>query len=101
MPRTFSATSDAPVSAVWSLVAEPARWAEWATHVRGAWGLGSPEVETGRLGAVRLFGFMPVPAKIVAKRDGRWWTWQVGPLTLVHAVSPLGTGSLISMTIRA
>ena len=48
----------------------PERWAEWAPHVRGAWGLGAPEVRDGALGAARLFGALPVPARIVGKRAG-------------------------------
>ena len=38
--------------------------------MRGAWGLGSPEVRLGAVGAARLFGALPVPARIVAKRPG-------------------------------
>jgi hypothetical protein len=47
---TYRATSGAPVESVWSLMARPERWREWAPHVRGAWGLGEPEVIAGRRG---------------------------------------------------
>ena len=60
-----------------------------------------PEVEKWRVGAARLFGVVPIPARITAKRDGRSWTWRVGPMALDHAVEPAGTGSRISMTLRA
>jgi hypothetical protein len=37
--------------------------------VRGAWGLGSPEVREGAFGFARLLGVIPVPARITAKSD--------------------------------
>lgn len=86
--RTYSATSSASADAAWPLLARPGRWPEWAPHVRGAWGLGSPEVRKGALGAARLFGALPVPARIVGKRPGRSWTWRVGPVEMVHRVEP-------------
>jgi carbon monoxide dehydrogenase subunit G len=101
MPHTYTADSAAPAETVWSLIAEPNRWAEWAPHMRGAWGLGSPEVEKWRIGAARLFGVLPVPARITAKRDGRSWAWRVGPMGLDHAVEPIDGGSRVSMTLRA
>jgi Polyketide cyclase / dehydrase and lipid transport len=101
MPAEFAADSKATPDQAWALVAEPARWPEWAPHIRGAWGLGSPEVEEGRIGAARLFGIVPVPAKITSKTAGREWTWHVGPMDLEHAVHPTPVGSRITMTIRA
>ena len=101
MPLEYAADSSAAPGAAWSLVSEPARWPEWAPHIRGAWGLGSPEVERGRIGAARLLGMIPVPARIVSKTPGREWTWHVGPMALVHAVHPTPVGSRITMTIRA
>jgi carbon monoxide dehydrogenase subunit G len=77
---------------VWALLARPDRWAEWAPHLRGADGLGAPEVRAGASGAVRLLGVLPVPARITAKRDGRLWTWRVGPVTLRHRVDPAPGG---------
>ena len=101
MPRVYAADCTATPDEVWSLIAQPRRWAEWAPHVRGAWNLGAPEVETGKLGAAKLLGVLPVPAKITDKRPGRSWTWRVGPLELVHAVHPTPVGSRVSMTIDA
>ena len=102
MPRTFAADSAAPVEETWSLMAEPSRWHEWSPHVRGAWGLGQPEVEPRSVGAARILGFLPVPAQIVAKEPGRSWTWRVGPATLVHRVTPrIGGGSTVAVTIEA
>jgi hypothetical protein len=102
MPRTFAANSAADPEAAWSLIAEPARWHEWAPHVRGAWGLGAPEVGMNKIGVARLFGVVPVPAQIVHKRPGRSWTWRVGPLILVHSVTPrAGGGCRVAMTIQA
>lgn len=82
-------------------MAQPARWSQWAPHVRGAWGLGSPEVEAGRRGAARLLGVLPVPARIDAVDPGRSWAWSVGPVHLVHTVEPTSAGCSVSMTIDA
>jgi hypothetical protein len=103
MPRVYAADSTATPEAAWALLARPDRWHEWAPHVRGAWGLGDPEVEPGRVGAARLLGAVPVPAQIVHKRDGRSWTWRVGPVVMVHAVTPKGGdgGCRVSVTITA
>jgi hypothetical protein len=90
--RTFSATSAAPPAAAWRLLARPGEWATWAPHVRGAWGFGDPEVREGARGAARLLGAVPVPARIVAKRDGRSWTWRLGLVEMVHRVEPRGDG---------
>ena len=87
------AHSAEPRPAAWSLLARPARWHEWAPHVRGAWGLGEPEVRVGARGAARLLGVVPVPATVItAKVDGRSWTWRVGPVDMVHAVRPAAGG---------
>lgn len=98
MSRTYFADSDAPVSVAWSLLAQPARWPEWSPHVRGGWGLGSPEVEAGRRGAARLLWVVPVPAHILANHD-RSWVWRVGPVTMDHRVVARAEGSRISITI--
>ena len=98
---TYTATVDARVEDVWSLLARPGRWAEWAPHLRGAWGLGAPEVRPGARGAVRLLGVVPVPATITAKKPGRSWTWRVGPAELVHRVEPHGEGSLVAIDLHA
>jgi hypothetical protein len=99
--RTFSVNSSAPPEAAWPLLARPARWPEWAPHVRGAWGLGAPEVREGALGAARLFGALPVPARIVTKRPGRSWTWQVGPVEMVHRVERRVGGCEVAIDLIA
>ncbi len=101
MSLRYEAESTAPPRAVWALMARPAAWPAWAPHVRGAEGLGEPEVEPGRRGHVRLLGFVPIPAEITAKEPGRSWTWRVGPATLVHSVEPRGEGSLVAIDIAA
>ena len=99
---TYSAETTAPPAAAWALLARPAEWSSWAPQLRGAWGLGSPEVEVGARGAARLLGVVPVPATIVAKDPGRSWTWRVGPLELDHRVEPLpGRGARVSTDLRA
>ena len=86
--RTFSVESTASPAVAWRLIARPRQWPSWAPHVRGAWGLGTPEVRLGAVGAARLFGALPIPARIVAKRPGRSWTWRVGVVEMVHRVEP-------------
>jgi hypothetical protein len=99
---TYEARCAAPARIAWPYVARPALWSCWAPHLRGAWGLGDPEVEPGSVGAARLLGVVPVPAKILAKEDGRSWTWRVGPATLVHRVEPAsGGGSVVAVDITA
>jgi hypothetical protein len=98
---TYEATTAASAAEAWSLMAEPDRWHEWAPHLRGANGLGHPEVEPGSKGVVRLLGAIPVPARILGKTPGRQWTWQVGPATLVHRVQPRRDGALVAVDIQA
>lgn len=97
----YHAPTEATAATAWDLLARPARWSEWAPHVRGAWGLGEPEVEVGRRGAVRLLGALPVPARVTAKRSGRSWSWRVGPVELVHRVEPLAQGCLVAIDLMA
>ena len=99
--RTYSVNGSAPPETAWPLLARPARWPEWAPHVRGAWGLGAPEVRKGAIGAARLFGALPVPARIVAKRPGRSWTWRVGPVEMVHRVDPRPGGCEVAIDVIA
>ena len=100
---TYETRSRAPVEEAWSLIARPARWHEWAPHLRGAWSLGSPEVRRGARGAARLFGAIPVPAQVVAKRPGRSWTWRVGPVDIVHRAAPAPgrAGSVVAVDFIA
>ncbi|MCW3010592.1 MAG: hypothetical protein JWO90_996 [Solirubrobacterales bacterium] len=98
----YEARSAADPATAWSLVSEPERWHEWSPHVRGAWGLGEPEVRRGARGAARLLWVVPVPAKVTAVSEGRSWTWAVGPMELDHRVHPDGAGgSIVGVDIRA
>ncbi len=98
---SYTAPSAADPSVAWDLVARPDRWSEWAPHLRGAWGLGRPEVKRGAVGAARLLGVVPVPARIVDKRAGRMWAWRVGPAVLVHSVEPRRSGCEVAVDITA
>lgn len=69
--------------------------------MRGAWGLGAPEVRRGARGYARLFGVLPAPARVTAKRARSSWTWRVGPLRLVHRVEARGAGSVVAIDIHA
>ena len=87
---------------VWDLYAQPARWKEWAPHIRSPHGLGAPEVEPGASGRIHLAGLAPVWAEVTSKRPGRSWTWRVGLVELTHTVSPRpGGGSTIGLAMRA
>jgi hypothetical protein len=100
--RTFTAATAAPPAVAWSLIARPDDWRRWSPHVRGAWRLGEPEVRRGARGAARLLGVVPVPARIVAKREGRSWTWRVGAVEMVHRVEPrAGGGATVAIDLRA
>lgn len=98
----YEARTSADPATAWALLAEPARWHEWSPHVRGAWGLGTPEVRRGARGAARLLGVVPVPAHVSAVAPGRSWTWSVGPMELDHRVESDGAGgSIVGVDIRA
>jgi len=88
--RTFTVISRGEPEAAWRLLARPGDWSRWSPHVRGAWGLGEPEVRSGATGAARLLGALPIPARIVGKIPGRSWTWRVGFgfVEMVHRVEP-------------
>jgi hypothetical protein len=60
-------------------------------------------VRLGARGAARLFGAIPVPAVVVAKRRGRSWTWRVGPVEIVHRArpGPGGRGSVVAVDLVA
>src|SRR5687768_12678186 len=90
--RTFTVATRAPADVAWRLLARPEDWRRWSPHIRGAWQLGDPAVRQGALGAARLLGVVPVPARITAKRAGRSWTWRVGPVRMVHRVEPAADG---------
>ncbi|MDQ3320261.1 MAG: SRPBCC family protein, partial [Actinomycetota bacterium] len=47
---------------------------------------------------------IPVPARVVAKRPGRSWTWRVGPVDIVHRVAPAPgriPGSIVAVDLIA
>jgi hypothetical protein len=97
---TYTAKSSAAPELAWALLARPDRWAEWAPHLRGAWGLGRPEVKPGARGAARLLGVVPVPARIVEK-GVRSWTWRVGPVRMAHRVQPAPGGCVVAIDVSA
>ena len=85
MLSAYAFSPAAPASA-WELLAEPGRWSSWAPHIRGAVGLGSPEVEPGRGGLVFVGLGVPVPVLVAAKSPGRSWDWVTGPVRVQHSV---------------
>jgi len=100
----YEARSAADPATAWALMAEPERWREWSPHVRGAWGLGEPEVRRGARGAAKLLGVVPIPARVTAVADGHSWTWSVGFIELDHRVDPDpegAGGSIVGVDIRA
>jgi len=82
-------------------MSRPQEWSSWAPHVRGAWGLGDGEVRLGARGYARLLGVVPIPAQITAVDPGRSWTWQVGPVEMVHRVDPAAEGCTVAVEISA
>ncbi len=97
----YEALSSAEPDAAWALLARPARWHEWAPHVRGAWGLGDGEVRRGAIGAARLFGVVPVPARVIDVAPRRSWSWRVGPVLMDHRVEPRPGGCRIAVELHA
>jgi uncharacterized protein YndB with AHSA1/START domain len=89
---------DAPPTEVWSLIARPDRWHEWAPYVNGAEGLGKPEVEAGAVGEVILPAGLRVGAEILKVVPGRSWAWRVKGLVIHHEVEATPRGTRLSMT---
>jgi len=85
----------------WELMSRPQEWSSWAPHVRGAWGFGDGEVRVGARGYARLLGVVPIPARITAVDPGRSWTWQVGPVEMVHLVDRAAEGCSVAVEISA
>ena len=85
---------------LWAVVSRPGLWPEWSPYVRGAEGLGSPEVQPGSHGKVVLVGGIRLPAKILEVEAGRSWTWQVGGIIVEHQVMPAPEGSRLAMPVR-
>ena len=77
---TYRSQCAAPAAHAWELMARPQRWREWAPHVRGARGLGCPEIEPGARGEVLVLGGLPCrrssptsePGERGAGRSDRW-----------------------------
>ncbi len=100
MSLDHRARSSADPATAWALLARPGRWHEWAPHVRGARGLGEPEVRAGARGVVRLLGLVPVPATIL-ERGVRSWRWRVAGVELEHRVQAREDGCEIVLVIEA
>jgi hypothetical protein len=99
-PDTRGIRCGAAPEALWALVARPDRWHEWSPHVRGAEGLGSPEVEAGSRGRVVLRGGISLPAEVTEVVPGRSWSWRVGGIVVDHLVTPAaGGGSTLEMKV--
>jgi Polyketide cyclase / dehydrase and lipid transport len=98
---TYESDCDASPERAWELLARPDRWSLWAPHIRGARGLGEPEVRRGARGAALLLGVVPVPARITRKSPGRSWSWRVGGVVLNHRVEPRAGGCTIAIDLQA
>jgi len=99
--RTFQVHSPGATGNAWARISQPARWHEWAPHVRGAWGLGR-QVRPGDRGAVRLLGAIPVPVEIIRVESGRSWSWRVaGVAEMDHRVEPRDGGCTVAIDLRA
>ena len=94
------ASSAASPEQLWDLIARPGQWHRWSPHVRGAEGLGSPEVRQGAKGSVVLRGGIRLPAEILEVDPGKSWSWQVGGIVVNHVVEPAPGGSRLSMPVE-
>jgi hypothetical protein len=100
--KTWTAQSGGSAAEAWELISRPARWHEWAPHVRGAWGLGEV-VRAGDAGAARLLGAVPVPVRITTVEAPHAWSWRVGALVeMDHRVAARpGGGVIVALDLRA
>lgn len=72
--------------------------------MRGAWGLGEPEVQGSALGAVRVLGVLPVPARINLVEKSwtrRHWVWSIGVVSFDHTVRRDPDGCTIAISCHA
>lgn len=92
---------DASPAKLWELVARPDLWSRWSPYVRGAEGLGSPEVKAGARGQVILRGGLRIPAEITRVEPGHSWSWRVGGIVVDHIVEAAGDGSRLAMPVHA
>ena len=99
--RTWKVDSSGDPALAWELLSRPARWHEWAPHLRGAWGLGEV-VRAGDAGAARLLGAVPVPVRITAVDAPRSWSWRAGALVdMDHHVLARQSGVTVRVDLRA
>ncbi|MFN8159859.1 MAG: SRPBCC family protein [Solirubrobacterales bacterium] len=92
MTGTLAIECDAPPERVWELISQPGHWPEWSPHVRGAEGLGAPQVTEGAEGRVVLRGGLRLRARVMEVIPDESWTWRVGGLVIRHTVRPLPAG---------
>ena len=83
----------APAEAVWALLTDVDRWAEWGPTVRGArWDDGGP-MRLGARGTVLTALGVHLPFVITSFEDGRSWGWTVAGVPATdHAVLADGDG---------
>lgn len=98
--RIHSVGCAAPPERVWELMARPGRWREWSPYVRGAEGLGEPEVVEGARGRLITIGGARIAATITAVTPGESWSWRVGGVVIHHSVSPAPGGSRIEHAVE-
>lgn len=98
--RTCSIDSTAGPERIWALIARPDRWSLWSPHVRGAEGLGWPEVQERARGSVLLRGGARLGAEITGVAPGRSWSWRVGGLEIDHLVEPTERGSRLTFVVE-
>jgi uncharacterized protein YndB with AHSA1/START domain len=81
---------DAPAEALWDLLTDPQRWADWGpTVVRAE--LRSEQFEEGATGIVTTFVGVDVNFEVTAYDDGVSWAWKIAGVTATdHTVEPLG-----------
>jgi hypothetical protein len=101
MTATFAADSAGSPERAWALIARPELWRHWSPHLRGARGLGTPEVEPGHSGWVEVLGAPLVPVTILDKDPGRSWRWKIGPVEMDHRVEPRDGGCRVAVDIEA
>ncbi len=98
---TVTARSGAPPERVWALLGDPARWPDWAPHLRGAEGL----LEEGARIVVHGPAGVRLPTTIT-RVDVPWrWDFRAeppGPLSLdsVHLLRPVGRGTAVAVHLR-
>lgn len=98
--RTYAVDCAAPPERVWELMSRPERWREWSPYVRGAEGLGEPEVVGGSRGHLITRGGVRIAATITAVAPGESWSWRVGGVVVHHRVRPAPGGSRIEHAVE-